>query len=83
MRVTSLRVWNRARHFGGQLDRHIESAARLYGDVVQPILRAVGNDTSRADAILGKGYSDYKRIRDGMREGVAASDRFAYHLSRG
>ncbi len=79
MRVTGLRVWNRARHFGWELDRHIESAARIYGEVVQPILRAVGNDTSQADRLLNKGYSDYKRIRDGMAEPAAASDRLAYH----
>ena len=83
MRATGLRVWSRARHFGGELDRHIESAARIYGEVVQPILRAVGNDTSQADRLLNKGYSDYKRIRDGMAEPVAAGDRLAYHLSRG
>ena len=82
MRATGLRVWNRARFVGGELDRHLESAARIYGDVVQPILRAVGNDTSQADRLLNKGYSDYKRIRDGMAEGVAAGDRFAHHLSR-
>ena len=80
VRHHGMRMWNRARHVGAELDRHINTAAYLYGRAIQPGLRAAGVDTSGADKHLKQGYDLYSRYASNVRDGVDVMDGIAANL---
>ena len=64
----------RARHFGNRayenarhglrgLNRVVETGARLYGGVIQPLLRSSGVDTRDADETLSNLYNGWGDAR--------------------
>ena len=73
-------MWNRARHVGSELDRHINTAAYLYGAAIQPGLGAAGVDTRHADRHLKMGYDLYNRYAENVRDGVDVMDGIAANL---
>ncbi len=75
-----MRMWRTARHVGSELDRHINTAAYLYGAAIQPGLRAAGVDTRHADKHLKTGYELYNRYAENVRDGVDVMDGIAGHL---
>ena len=75
-------MWRTARHVGSELDRHINTAAYLYGAAIQPGLRAAGVDTRHADKHLKTGYDLYNRYAENVRDGVDVMDGIAGHLRR-
>ena len=74
------RMWNRARHVGSELDRHIHTAAHIYGAAIQPGLRLAGVDTRGADRHLRRSYDLYNRYAANVRDGVDVVDGIAAHL---
>ena len=65
----------KARHFGNQMYEHarhglaginraVETGARMYGGIIQPLLRHHGVDTRNADAMLMDAYNSYDIARD-------------------
>ena len=80
VRHHGMRMWRTARHVGSELDRHINTAAYLYGRAVQPGLRAAGYDTSSADKHLKTGYDLYNRYAENVRDGVDVMDGIAANL---
>ena len=75
-----MRMWRTARHVGSELDRHINTAAYLYGAAIQPGLHAAGIDTRSADKHLKTGYDLYSRYANNVRDGVDVVDGIAGHL---
>ncbi len=80
VRHQGMRMWRTARHVGSELDRHINTAAYLYGHAIQPGLHAAGIDTRQADKHLKTGYDLYNRYADNVRDGVDVLDGVAAHL---
>ena len=79
VRHQGLRMWRTARHIGSELDRHIHTAASIYG-AIQPGLRAAGIDTRHADKQLKTGYDLYSRYAENVRDGVDVIDGIAGNL---
>jgi len=52
-----------ARVAGGQLNNIVDTSARVYGGLVQPLLRHHGVDTGEADVALSDMYSRYNAAR--------------------
>lgn len=75
------RAYNTARHLARGLDTAVSTGARVYGGIVQPLLRAQGYDTSDLDRNLLKTHSLYNQLKDHVEkghrvvEGVAANIR--------
>ena len=80
VRHQGMQLWRKARHVGSELDRHIGTAAYLYGRAIQPGLRAAGYDTSSADRHLKAGYDLYSHYADNVRDGVGVVDGIAANL---
>ena len=80
VRHHGMRMWNKARHIGSELDRHINSAAYLYAHAIQPGLRAAGVDTRQADKHLKQSYDLYSRYAENVRDGVDVMDGIAAKL---
>ncbi len=80
VRHHGMRMWSTARHVGSELDRHIHTAAYLYGAAIQPGLRAAGIDTRHADKHLKQNYDLYNRYRENVQDGVDVMDGIAGHL---
>ena len=66
-----------ARHFGGRVYEHvrhgliaanraIETGARLYGGVIQPLAQMYGVNTGALDSSLMGAYSDYSNVRSAI-----------------
>ena len=64
----------KARHFGHQMYEHarhglaginraVETSARMYGGIIQPLLRHHGVDTLHADTMLMSAYDSYDTAR--------------------
>ena len=64
----------RARHFGARayeyarhglagINRVVETGAKMYGGIVQPLLRYHGINTRNADAMLMDAYNSYDTAR--------------------
>ena len=75
-----MRMWRTARHVGSELDRHINTAAYLYGAAIQPGLRAAGVDTRQADKHLKTGFDLYSRYADNVQDGVRVMDGITANL---
>ena len=75
-----MRMWNRVRHVGSELDRHINTAAYIYGRAIQPGLHMAGIDTRHADKHLKQNYDLYNRYAENVRDGVHVLDGIAGHL---
>ena len=67
-----------ARHFGGRVYEHvrhglvaanraIETGARLYGGVIQPLAQMYGVDTGALDSSLMGAYNDYSNVRSAIK----------------
>ena len=82
LRHQGVHVWRTARHYGRELDRHVQTAAHLYA-AIQPGLRAAGYDTREADRHLSTGYGLYNQLKANMEEGVQVADGVASHLRGG
>ena len=80
VRHDGMQLWRKARHVGSELDRHINTAAYLYGTAIQPGLRAAGVDTRHADKHLKHGYDLYSQYANNIRDGVDVIDNIAGHL---
>ncbi len=75
-----MRMWRTARHVGSELDRHINTAAYIYGAAIQPGLRAAGVDTRHADKHLKQSYDLYSRYAENVRDGVNVMEGIAANL---
>ena len=80
VRHHGMRMWRTARHVGSELDRHINTAAYLYGRAIQPGLHAAGVDTRHADKHLKQSYDLNSRYAENMRDGVDVMDGIAANL---
>ena len=58
-----VRAYEHARHGLAGINRVVETGARLYGGIVQPLLRYHGIDTGDVDAALMDVYSTYAGAR--------------------
>ena len=73
------RMYHKARHAARGLDNVIATSARVYGGVIQPILRSQGVDTKELDRHLLQGHAAYNQLKDQVEkghrvvEGVAAT----------
>jgi hypothetical protein len=56
-------MYEHARHGLAGINRAVETGARLYGGIIQPLLRHHGVDTSRADSALMDAYTSYDTLR--------------------
>ena len=83
VRHHGMQLWHTARHVGSELDRHIQTAAYLYGRAIQPGLRAAGVDTREVDKHLITGYGHYSKLRENLNDGVQVIDGVAHHLRGG
>ena len=83
LKHTSRQVWRTARHVGSELDRNIEQAAFLYGNVIQPVLRAANVDTREVDKKLMTGYGHYSKLRENLNDGIQVIDNVAAHIRGG
>jgi hypothetical protein len=57
-------AYEMARVAGGKLNNFIDTSARVYGGVVQPILNQYGIDTRDTDAALMGYYRQYDGVRN-------------------
>ena len=57
VRHQGIAMWRTARHAGSLIDRHVQFAAKVYGQAVQPALRSAGFDTGAADSLLPQNFS--------------------------
>ena len=57
------RAYEHARHGLAGLNRVVETGARLYGGVIQPLLRSSGVDTRDADETLSTLYNGWGDAR--------------------
>ncbi len=57
------RAYEYARIAGGQLNNFVDTSARVYGGIVQPLLQHHGVDTGAADGALSDMYSHYNNAR--------------------
>ena len=78
-----MQMWHTARHVGSELDRHIQTAAYLYGRAIQPGLRAAGVDTREVDKHLMKGYGHYTKLQENLNDGVQIVDGVMHHMRGG
>ena len=73
------RAYHTARHVAHGVDAAVATGVRVYGSIVQPILRSQGYDTGDLDRHLLKTHSAYNQLKDHVEkghrvaEGVAAS----------
>ena len=58
------RAYDMARMAGGHLNHIIDTSARVYGGIVQPMLNAHGVDTRDTDMALSGMYQQYNSARD-------------------
>ena len=58
------RAYEYARVAGGKLNNFIDTSARVYGGVVQPLLSQGGYDTRGTDMALMDMYQGYSQVRD-------------------
>ena len=58
------RAYDMARIAGGQLNNFIDTSARVYGGVIQPMLKHHGVDTRSADLALSDMYSNFNAARN-------------------
>ena len=63
VRHYGVRAYQHALHFSAGLNHAVETGAHLYGEVLQPLLRSQGVDTSRADTALMSGYQAFDQVR--------------------
>ena len=75
-------MFHSARRIGGQIDRHVHAAAKLYSHL-QPALRNAGYDTSQADSVLKPSYEAYNSYSRALNDGVDVIDGIARHLRGG
>ena len=57
------RAYEHARHGPAGINRAVETGARLYGGIIQPLSRHHGIDTRNADAVLMDAYNSYDTAR--------------------
>jgi len=57
------KAYETARHTATHLDNFIQNSAKVYGGIVQPILRSQGYDTSSVDGDLMNAYKKYSHVR--------------------
>ena len=58
-----MRAYEHARNFSTGVSQLVDTTAHLYGEIIQPILRSQGVDTTRADRALVHGYSRFDEAR--------------------
>ena len=58
------RAYDLARVAGGKLNNFIDTSARVYGGVIQPLLNQSGIDTAGSDMALIDMYRGYSNVRD-------------------
>ena len=63
VRHYGMRAYEHARNFSTGLNHVVDTTAHLYGEIIQPILRSQGVDTTRADQALVHGYSRFDEAR--------------------
>ena len=78
-----MQIWRTARHVGSEFDRHIQSAAYIYGRAIQPGLRAAGIDTREVDKHLITSYGLYNKLRESLNDGVQVVDGVMAHVRGG
>ena len=81
--AAGMRMYHQARHFGNQLDRHVQFAARLYGTAIRPGLRELGVDTQGADKHLKAAYDHYDMLKSQTQAGIRVADGVAAHVRAG
>ena len=80
--ATGAHMYRQARHFGVQMDRHVQFAARLYA-TIQPGLRQAGVDTSGADRHVRAAYDHYGLLKEQTQAGIRVADGVAAHVRAG
>ena len=75
-----MNVYNHAQRLGSAIDKGAGIAKRAYG-IVAPALRELGLDTSRADRIADKGFTNYNQLRDRVSNANDVIGRTAGRLS--
>ena len=63
VRHFEVRAYERPRHFTANVNAVMEASADVYGNVIRPLLRHQGYDTSGADYALMDGYNKYDQTR--------------------
>ncbi len=76
-----LRLYSQARHASGEIHMGVQTAARFYGALLQPALRAAGVDTYDADRKLMGAYSGYRELKDRLDQGFRIGDGVIAHLA--
>ena len=76
-------MWNRARHAGSIIDRHIKWSATAYNQAIGPALRSAGFDTRAADSLLSQNYSAYNQYATALNDGANIVQGIARHLHGG
>jgi len=56
-------AYETARHTATHLDNFIQNSAKVYGHIVQPILKSQGYDTSSVDSDLMNAYNKYSHLK--------------------
>ena len=77
------RAYHTARHVARGIDSVVSTGARVYGGVVQPILRSQGYDTSDLDRHLLKTHSTYNQLKDHVEKGHRVVEGVAANLRGG
>ena len=77
------RVYHHARHLATGLDSVISTSARVYGGVLQPMLKAQGYDTSDLDRHLLKSHAAYNQLKDHVEKGHRVVQGVAANLRGG
>ncbi len=83
VRNQGIAMWRTARHAGTLIDRHVQFAAQVYGQAIQPALRSAGFDTRAADAMLSQNYSTYNQYAEALNDGADLVQGIARHLHGG
>ena len=77
------RAYHKARHVARGLDNVIATSARVYGGVIQPILRSQGVDTRELDRHLLTSHAAYNQLKDHVEKGHRVVEGVAANLRGG
>ena len=83
VRHQGIAMWRTARHAGSFIDRHVQFAAKVYGQAIQPALRSAGFDTGAADSLLSQNFSVYNQYASALNDGADLVQGIARHLHGG
>ena len=77
------RAYVAARHLARGIDSAVATSARVYGGLIQPVLRSQGYDTKELDRNLLKTHSLYNDLKDHVTKGHRVVEGVAANLRGG